>query len=198
MQSSLTRLIIVPTKSSLSNYAEEVQLFGAARCHKTKFYLEYLDDKELKYAFYDVEKEQAHASKLKSLYENGKLNFPTFVINGKRLRNPSMKELQKWIDKMNEKPVFESPIIHDESQNRYLLPIEGSDESAYVEYRMRNETMYLVHSEVPFTLRGQGIGRRLVTETKRYLEHHGIAAIPTCGYIRYIYSKLENDNDAEE
>jgi len=34
------------------------------------------------------------------LYENEKLNFPTITIDDKKLRNPSDKDLQKWIDKL--------------------------------------------------------------------------------------------------
>jgi len=34
------------------------------------------------------------------LYTNGKLNFPTIVINSKKLRNPSDAELLKWIDRL--------------------------------------------------------------------------------------------------
>jgi hypothetical protein len=37
------------------------------------------------------------------LYENKNLNFPTIIIDHKKLRNPSDKELQKWIDKATAK-----------------------------------------------------------------------------------------------
>ena len=36
------------------------------------------------------------AEELRSLYETGKLNFPTILVNEKKLRNPTDKELIKW------------------------------------------------------------------------------------------------------
>ena len=97
---------------------------------------------------------------------------------------------------------MESPIIHNEETHQFLMPIPDTEEVAFIHYKMRDGKMYLVHSEVPFRLRGRGIGRELVMETKKYLESQHITAIPTCGYIRYIYSKLnESDKlgeDAEE
>ncbi|WP_298781958.1 glutaredoxin family protein [uncultured Polaribacter sp.] len=53
----------------------------------------------LDYAFLDVEKNLKYAEELRNLYSNKKLNFSTIAIHHKKLRNPSEKELQKWIDK---------------------------------------------------------------------------------------------------
>jgi len=51
------------------------------------------------YNFLDVELNEANAEELRSLYENGKLNFPTITIGEKKLRNPSDTDLKKWIEK---------------------------------------------------------------------------------------------------
>ncbi|TMM30094.1 glutaredoxin family protein [Polaribacter aestuariivivens] len=76
-----------------------IKLFGAERCHKTKYYKTFLETRNLDYAFLDVEESLENAKELRKLYANGKLNFPTITIGTKKLRNPSDKELQKWIDK---------------------------------------------------------------------------------------------------
>lgn len=77
----------------------KIILFGAQRCHKTQFYQAYFKDKKLDIEFFDVEKEEAAATRLRSLYTSGKLNFPTVLIGEKRLRNPSIKDLEKWLIK---------------------------------------------------------------------------------------------------
>jgi mycoredoxin len=77
----------------------EIQLFGAERCHKTQYYKTFLKTRNLCYAFLDVENSAENETKLRNLYENRSLNFPTITIDNKKLRNPSDKELQKWIDK---------------------------------------------------------------------------------------------------
>ena len=64
------------------------------------YYKKYLEGLNLEYKFLDVELNQANAEALRSLYENRKLNFPTLTIGEKKLRNPSDKDLKKWIEKL--------------------------------------------------------------------------------------------------
>lgn len=75
-----------------------IKLYGAERCHKTTYYKTFLKTRNLDYAFLDVEQYAENAEELRNLYENRKLNFPTITIGRKKLRNPSDKKLQKWID----------------------------------------------------------------------------------------------------
>ena len=77
-----------------------IKLYGAERCHKTKYYKTFFETRNLDYAFLDVEQNLLFAEELRSLYENRKLNFPTITIGKKKLRNPTDKELNKWLDKL--------------------------------------------------------------------------------------------------
>lgn len=75
----------------------EILLYGAARCHKTLYYMEFMDNRNIQYMFRDVERHEVYAQEVRALYRNGKLNFPTIRVGEKRLRNPSDKELLKWL-----------------------------------------------------------------------------------------------------
>jgi len=77
----------------------KIKLFGAARCHKTQYYQKYFKERNLDFEFLDVEEDESNAEELRSLYTNRKLNFPTIVLDNKKLRNPSDEELSKWIQK---------------------------------------------------------------------------------------------------
>ena len=77
----------------------KIQLFGTKKCHKTTYYKVFLETRNLHYVFLDVENNEENDTKLRNLYENKKLNFPTITIDNKKLRNPSDSALQKWIDK---------------------------------------------------------------------------------------------------
>lgn len=81
------------------DYKEEIRVYGAARCHKTQYYLNFLKERNLVFTFLDVEKNEAFAVELRSLYQTGRLNFPTLMIKGKKLRNPTDKDLRKWLAK---------------------------------------------------------------------------------------------------
>lgn len=78
----------------------KITLYGAERCHKTQYYKRYFEDLDLDYEFLDVELNEENAELLKNLYENKKLNFPTVTIRDKKLRNPSDRDLKKWIEKL--------------------------------------------------------------------------------------------------
>ena len=74
-----------------------IKLYGTERCHKTKYYQSFFKDRNLDYIFYDVEQNEEYAEELKSLYESRNLHLTTITVGEKRLRNPSDKDLNKWI-----------------------------------------------------------------------------------------------------
>nr|WP_321243984.1 glutaredoxin family protein [uncultured Psychroserpens sp.] len=81
------------------NNIPTIKLYGADRCHKTQFYINFLNETGLQYEFLDVEISENHANDLRGLYENKKLNFPTITIGSKKLRNPHTEDLKKWLSK---------------------------------------------------------------------------------------------------
>jgi predicted GNAT family acetyltransferase/glutaredoxin len=161
--------------------APTIKLYGASGCHKTHYYQLLLDKTALPYQFLDVEKNKEFAEELRALYENRKLNFPTITIGKKKLRNPYKEELEKWLNKLIPDRLN---IIHDKKNRRFTLDING--EIATVDYTLRNDKMYLNYSEVPYNLRGQGIGRVLVEKTFEQLAKEGYKAVAVCSYIRAV------------
>lgn len=78
---------------------------------------------------------------------------------------------------------------HDQENNRFTLDING--EIARVNYSLRDGKMHLTYSEVPFSLRGKGIGKILVEKTFEQLTKEGYEATAICGYIKRIASRSE-------
>jgi len=164
----------------------KIKLYGADGCHKTNYYKLLLDSTQLPYQFLDVEANELHAEELRNLYENKKLNFPTITIGKKKLRNPTKEDLHKWLNKLIPERL---PIIHDIENSRFTLDING--EIAMVKYQLRNEKMYLVHSEVPYNLRGQGIGKVLVEKTFAKLTEEGYEAVAICSYVKAVAKRSD-------
>ncbi|MFT6167340.1 MAG: arsenate reductase-like glutaredoxin family protein [Vicingaceae bacterium] len=79
--------------------ADNIILYGAEQCHKTQFYLDFLKEKKVAFAFFDVTKNKEKQQELRALFASGKANFPTFLIGHKRLRNPKIGLLEKWLDR---------------------------------------------------------------------------------------------------
>ena len=74
--------------------------------------------------------------------------------------------------------------IHDAEKHQFRLMM--GDEFALIDYTIREGRWYLVHSEVPYDLRGQGIGKVLVEKTFEYIEAHQIDAVAVCSYIKLV------------
>ena len=137
----------------------------------------------------DVEKNKDHAEELRNLYENRKLNFPTITIGKKKLRNPYKEELVKWLNKLIPSRLN---IVHNKDNKRFTLDING--EIAKVDYQLRNDQMYLVHSEVPYNMRSQGIGKVLVEKTFEQLTKEGYEDVAICSYIKAIAKRCAKWN----
>jgi predicted GNAT family acetyltransferase len=143
----------------------------------------------LDYVFLDVEENEDFSEELRNLYENRKLNFPTITIGEKKLRNPSDKDLIKWIDKLIPKYM---EITHDKENKSFTLDIGG--EVAKVEYVHKDNKLFLVHSEVPKSIRGKGIGKILVEKTFEKLTDEGYRAIAVCSYVKAVAKRSEKWN----
>lgn len=162
----------------------KIKLYGAEHCHKTHYYQSVLDKIGLSYEFLDVEANEAHAEELRSLYKTGKLNFPTITIGKKKLRNPYKEDILKWMHKLIPSML---EIKHDKEAHKFTMDING--EKAKVEYLVKNDKLYLVYSEVPYNLRGRGIGKELVLKTFEKLTEEGHKAVAVCSYIKAVKNR---------
>ncbi len=170
----------------MENTIPKIKLYGADGCHKTNYYKLVLDEIALPYEFLDVEANEDHAEELRGLYGNRKLNFPTITIGKKKLRNPYKEDIIKWMNKLIPSRLN---IVHDKENQRFTLDING--ELAKIDYEMRDGKMYLVHSEVPYNLRGQGIGKVLVEKTFEKLTEEKYKAVAVCSYIKAIKNRSD-------
>ncbi len=85
-----------------------------------------------------------------------------------------------------------SDIIHDEEKRQFKMKIGNF--IAIVDYEMKKNKMYLIHSEVPYHLQGKGYGKKLIDKTFEYIETHSIKAVAVCSYIKSVKTKNENWN----
>ena len=77
-----------------------------------------------------------------------------------------------------------SAIKHDSKNSQFQMNVNGK--IALIDYTKRNGKLYLVHSEVPKKLQGQGIGKILVEKTFEYIEQQGWEAVAVCPFIKSV------------
>jgi hypothetical protein len=86
--------------------------------------------------------------------------------------------------------ITQTSTFHDQDEKRYVMDVNG--QKAFIEYMIHSnkpEIVYLVHTEVPKALEGQGIGEQLVQETLQLLEDDQKRVAPFCPFIMTYFKR---------
>ncbi|WP_374949660.1 GNAT family N-acetyltransferase [Mucilaginibacter sp.] len=73
-------------------------------------------------------------------------------------------------------------VTNNESIHNFEMFVDG--ERAFIDYKTKDGKMYLVHTEVPTELQGQGVAEVMVEKTFKYLEENNLKLVPLCSYIQ--------------
>lgn len=74
------------------------------------------------------------------------------------------------------------PVVNDESEHRFV--IHDPDGDAFIEYRLRNDRLILVHTEVPPALGGRGLAADLVRAAIDHAAMNALTVVPLCPMAR--------------
>lgn len=85
---------------------------------------------------------------------------------------------------------MEMPIRHNPELNRFEVVVET--QTAVVEYRRRDDKIFLVHTLVPPVVEGKGVGTALAKYALDYARENSLRVVPSCPFIAaYIESHPE-------
>jgi predicted GNAT family acetyltransferase len=73
-------------------------------------------------------------------------------------------------------------VTDNTAANRFELKRDG--DSAELVYRLHGNRLVLVHTEVPESLGGHGVGGRLVRAAVARAARDGLTVVPVCPYAR--------------
>ena len=81
------------------------------------------------------------------------------------------------------KPPMPSEVLvrHNPQSSRFETEVDG--QLARCDYRMQDDVMNLVHTEVPPALEGRGIGAALVRAALEHAAAEGLRVRPRCSYV---------------
>jgi len=158
----------------------DIILFGKARCHKTRHYRAALEERGLDYALAEVDRDPQAADRLSAL-AGGADKFPTFEINGRKLRNPSLPDLDKALARAG---LFDPGLVYETKSQRFIRHMAPSD--AFVSYTWQGDRMVLGHIEVDPALRGTGTGAKVATEVFEHLVSADHEIRLTCPFLRRV------------
>ena len=81
----------------------------------------------------------------------------------------------------------------NEELHRFEHAVDG--QVAFLDYRLDGDRLTLVHTEVPESLEGRGLGAVLVKGALAHAKEQALTVVPQCSYVR---SYLERKPDAAE
>lgn len=73
-------------------------------------------------------------------------------------------------------------LVDNPAKGRFEATVSG--DTAFVEYRREGDALTLVHTEVPESLRGHGVGGRLVRATLERAREEGLRVVVRCPFVR--------------
>lgn len=82
--------------------------------------------------------------------------------------------------------------IDNKDSSRFELTLDA--EVAFIDYKIgKSGDIYLVHTEVPKILEGQGVGHKLVRESLEMIEENDFLVIPLCPFVRSFIKDNRSD-----
>jgi predicted GNAT family acetyltransferase len=75
-----------------------------------------------------------------------------------------------------------APIIDDTPNSRFILEMDG--EISELVYRRSGRRLILIHTEVPESLGGHGLGGQLVRAALHNAVSEELTVVPVCPYVR--------------
>jgi predicted GNAT family acetyltransferase len=76
----------------------------------------------------------------------------------------------------------EIELIDNKAIHNFELYIDGR--RSFIDYKTKDNKIYLIHTEVPAELQGMGIAEALVEKTFNYIEEHRLKLVPLCTYVQ--------------
>lgn len=112
---------------------------------------------------------------------------PTFQIKGRKLRNPTLPELNKTLARVG---LFDAGLVHDKKSQRFVRYMAPTD--VFVSYSWQGDSMVLGDIEVGPTDFGSGLGERFATKVFEHLENAKHEIHLTSPFLRRVGATLVN------
>lgn len=78
-------------------------------------------------------------------------------------------------------------LINNEAIHNFELVVDGH--RSFIDYKVKDNKIYLIHTEVPVELEGRGVAAALVKKAFKYIEKKGLKLVPLCAYVQFFLKR---------
>ena len=80
-----------------------------------------------------------------------------------------------------------NPVSHNEAQGQFEIAL--GDEKAVLQYHRTEHSITLVHTGVPQTSRGRGLGSQLIRAALDFAHFNQLKVVPVCPFVKAYLQK---------
>jgi predicted GNAT family acetyltransferase len=77
--------------------------------------------------------------------------------------------------------------VNNEAVHNFELVVDGH--RSFIDYKIKDNKIYLIHTEVPAELEGRGVAAALVEKALTYIEQKGLKLVPLCAYVQFFLKR---------
>jgi predicted GNAT family acetyltransferase len=88
---------------------------------------------------------------------------------------------------------MDGEVRNNAAAHRYELEVDGH--LAIAEYRLRPGRISFTHTEVPDSLAGRGVGKRLVKAALDDARSQGLKVVPICPFVKHYIDTHPEEQD---
>ena len=78
-------------------------------------------------------------------------------------------------------------LVNNEAIHNFELVVDGH--RAFIDYKTKDNKIYLIHTEVPVELEGRGVAAAIVEKALTYIEQKGLKLVPLCAYVQFFLKR---------
>jgi predicted GNAT family acetyltransferase len=78
-------------------------------------------------------------------------------------------------------------LVNNEAVHNFELVVDGH--RSFIDYKIKDNKIYLIHTEVPAELEGRGVAAALVEKALTYIEQKGLKLVPLCAYVQFFLKR---------
>jgi len=77
----------------------------------------------------------------------------------------------------------------------HRLELDTGEGIAFIEYKLLNDILFLIHTEVPAALKGKGAGTAIVLKALQYAKNNNYKIVPICPFVQSYLKRHKEWNE---